>query len=818
MAESRFVKWLREVGQDDKPTVGGKGANLGEMISNLVEAGVRVPNGFVVTTEGWRRFSDHNNFAERISQLLEKIDFSDSKSLQSLSWRVWQIVEHAAMPPDLTQEICESYRALEQEVGWEDLDVAVRSSAAGKFAEDSEGASWAGQHETFLNIRGEEDVILAVRNCFASLFLERAISYRHEKGFPIVPEGIAVVIQKMVRSDRASSGVIFTVETNSGFQNLVGIEAGWGLGEPIVRGLVTPDEYLVSKDCMRQGYRAIIGKQLGAKEKKMEYSYRTTEKTKLSETSKEERERFVLSDDEVLELARMALLIEEHYGYPVDIEWAKDGDPAIDPRMTGEIFIVQARPVTGLRDPLIRHSKKILEKGEIVVEGLAAGPGVGQGRVQIIEEASHKERFVPGNVLVTTMTDPDWVSIMRRAAAIVTNQGGKNCHAAIVARELRIPCVVGTSFATTSLKNGDEITVDCDTHAGRGLIYRGILKTESVVLNLQSSHAIKQSFSNPKIMMTLGDPEGSWQESFMPNDGIGLARFEFVIANSVGIHPKAALEANPAEVLSRDTYEKICARTKGYPNFRTYFVERLAQGIAQLAASVYPKPIIVRPSDFKTNEYRQLLGGEQYEPREENPMLGWRGASRYYHPLYRDAFFLECEAIKKAREEFGFSNIKVMIPFCRTPEEGRRVLEVMAEAGFAKGRNGLEVGMMCEIPSNVILAEEFAEIFDFFSIGSNDLTQLVFGLDRDNEMIVSIADERHPAMLRFLEILFEKTRRTGTPVGICGQGPSLYPELTQFLVEQGIDSISVMPDAIPRTIEFAARIQRADEKQKNIET
>lgn len=809
MGTLRFVKWLREVGKDDKLIVGGKGANLGEMISNLTQAGVRVPNGFVVTTDGWRHFAQVNNLAGRIEGSLKAIDFSDSESLQKLSWQIWQLVERAAMPHDLADEIRNCYRAFEKEIR-ENIDVAVRSSA---ISEDIEGASFAGQHETFLNIRGEEDVILAVRNCFASLFLERAISYRHERGFPIVPEGIAVVIQKMVRSDHASSGVIFTVETNSGFRNLISIEAGWGLGEPIVRGLVTPDEYLVSKDLIRQGYRAIIGKQLGAKEQKMEYSYRTIEKTKVSETSREERERFVLSDDEVLELASMACLIEDHYGHPVDIEWAKDGDPSIDTRATGELFIVQARPVTGLRDPLIRNFKKLLEKGEILVEGLAAGPGVGQGRVQIIEEASHKERFVPGSVLVTAMTDPDWVSIMRKAAAIVTNQGGQKCHAAIVAREIGTPCVVGTSRATSVLHDGDEVTVDCDAGGGQGKVYRGILKTQEVVEDLRPSHELKKLIAHPKIMMILGDPSVGWRESFRPNDGIGLARFEFVIANSVGIHPKAVLERNPEGVFPREVYEKICARTNGYPDFRTYFVERLAQGVAQLAASVYPKPIIVRPSDFKTNEYRRLLGGDQYEPHEENPMLGWRGAFRYYHPLYRDAFFLECEAIKKAREEFGFSNIKVMIPFCRTPQEGRKVLEVMAEAGFAKGRNGLEVGVMCEIPSNIILAEEYGQIFDFFSIGSNDLTQLVFGIDRDNEMIVSIADERHPAMLRFLEMLFATTRRTGTPVGICGQGPSLYPELTKFLVEQGIDSISVMPDAIPRTIEIIAEIQ----KKKNIQ-
>lgn len=803
MAELRFIKWLREVGKDEKRTVGGKGANLGEMISNLVQAGVRVPNGFAVTTEGWRRFAEANNLAGRIEESLRAIDFSDSKSLQKLSWQIWQIVERAAIPNDLAQEIRQCYQELEREfrIG---IDVAVRSSA---ISEDLEDASFAGQYETFLNVRGEEDVILAVRNCFASLFLERAIAYRHEKGFSIVPEGIAVVVQKMVRSDHASSGVIFTVETNSGFQNLVGIEAGWGLGEPIVRGLVTPDEYLVSKDCMRQGYRAIIGKQLGAKEKKMEYSYRTVEKTKLSETSREEQERFVLSDDEVLELADMALLIEEHYGYPVDIEWAKDGDASLDPRMTGELFIVQARPVTGLPDPLVRNFKKLLEKGETLIEGLAAGPGVGQGRVQIIEEASHKERFVPGNVLVTTMTDPDWVSIMRKAAAIVTNQGGQKCHAAIVARELGIPCVVGTSSATRVLKDSDEVTVDCDTRGGRGLIYRGILQTEEVTLDLKQFYGVKQTFSSPKLMMILGDPWVAWRESFMPNDGIGLARLEFIIANSIGIHPLFAFEENPAKVFSQDILEKIRSRTKGYESIRAYFVERLAQSVAQLANAVYPRSIVVRLSDFKTNEYRELLGGVKYEPREENPMLGWRGASRYYHPLYRRAFFLECEAMRIAREELGFSNIKLMIPFCRTPEEGRRVLQVMEEAGLPKGRNGLEVGMMVEIPANVIMAEEFGEIFDFFSIGSNDLTQLVFGLDRDNEMIVSIADERHPAMLRFLEGLFATTRRTGTPVGICGQGPSLYPELTQFLVEQGIDSISVMPDAIPRTIEIIARIQ-----------
>jgi pyruvate,water dikinase len=811
MIQLHFIKWLREVRKDDKPTVGGKGANLGEMIINLTQAGVRVPNGFVVTTDGWRRFAEENNLTQRIEESLKAIDFSNPKSLQSLSWKVWQIVEQSHMPQDLADEIRQSYEELEREFR-KGIDVAVRSSA---IAEDIEDASFAGQYETFLNIRGEEEVILGVRNCFASLFNERAIAYRHEKDFSLVPEGIAVVVQKMVRSDRASSGVMFTIDTTSAFPDVIGIEAGWGLGEPIVRGLVTPDEYLVSKALFKEGKPAIIGKTVGAKERKMEYSYRTAEKTVMHETPKEERDQFVLSDEEVFELARMALQIEDHYGHPVDIEWAKDGDPSVDPRMTGELFIVQARPVTGLPNPLIREHLKILEKTEVAIEGLAAGPGAGKGQVQIIEEEYHKERFVPGNVLVTTMTDPAWVPIMKKAAAIVTDQGGRKCHAAIVARELGIPCIVGTSRATKVLRDGEEVTVDCNSGGEIGKVYRGALKSEIEIEDLRPSHKMKKLIPNPKIMMILGDPWVSWRESFRPNDGIGLARLEFIIANTIGVHPKAVLEENPSQVFGTEVYEKICARAKGYESLREYFVNRLAQGVAQLAASVWPKPIIVRFSDFKTNEYRQLLGGEQHEPHEENPMLGWRGASRYYHPLYQQAFFLECEAIKKAREELGFSNIKVMVPFCRTPEEGRKVLGVMEEAGFAKGREGLEVGMMCEIPSNVIMAEEFGALFDFFSIGSNDLTQLVFGLDRDNEMIVSVADERHPAMLRFLTELFERTRRVGISVGICGQGPSLYPELTQFLVEQGIESISVMPDAIPRTIELVAQIQQKDKRQKN---
>lgn len=802
MTEYQFIKWLHGVSRNDIALVGGKGANLGEMISNLAQAGVRVPNGFVVTTDGWRHFIKENKLEDQINSFLQSIDFSNAKSLQILSREIKQRIESAPMPRDLGQEICVAYRALKEESQWH-LEAAVRSSAV---AEDIEGASFAGQLETFLNIRGANSVVRAVRNCFASLFTERVISYRHEKGFPLMPEGMAVVVQKMVRSDKACSGVMFTIEQTSGFRGVIGIEAGWGLGEPIVRGLITPDEYGVHKDLLRKGYPAIINKILGAKEKKMEYSPRAPNKVVLNDTTQKERESFVLSDKEVLELSSMALLIEDHYGYPVDIEWAKDGDPSFDPHMTGHFFIVQARPVTWLPDNCILRSKRLLEKGEILVEGLAAGPGVGQGLVQVIHDAHHREQFTKGSVLVTVMTDPDWVPIMRKAAAIVTDQGGQKCHAAIVARELGIPCIVGTSNGTRVLQNDYEVTVDCGS-GGKGSVYKRILKTEDMVEDLRASRELKKLFSKPKIMMILGDPWAAWRESFRPNDGIGLARIEFIIANSIGIHPRAALDRDPANVFDKDTYERICQRAKGYSSLRDYFVEALSQGMTQLAASVYPNPIIIRFSDFKTNEYRQLLGGERYEPQEENPMIGWRGASRYYHPLYQQAFLLECEALKRARETLGFSNIKVMIPFCRTPEEGRQVLGIMSTAGLRRGENGLEIGVMAEIPSNVILAEEFAEIFDFFSIGSNDLTQLVFGIDRDNEIIASVADERHLAFLRHLEDLFAKTRRTGTPVGICGQGPSLYPELTEFLVEQGIDSISVMPDAIPRTIGIVARIQ-----------
>jgi pyruvate,water dikinase len=805
MTNYRFIKWLDQVRKNDTLLVGPKAANLGEMISGLAQLRVKVPDGFIVTTEGWRYFIQDNKLEDEIKSLLKEINFSDASVVQTLSKGIWQTIEHAPLPLELKQEIHTAYESLEEKY-YRNLDVAVRSSA---IAEDIEGASFAGQHETFLNVRGKDKVVEAVRKCFASLFNERVLVYRHEKGFSPMPDGIAVVIQKMVRSDQACSGVMFTVEQNSGFPGLIGIEAGWGLGESIVQGLVTPDEYWVSKELLKRGYKALIGKTLGTKERKMVYDMSAGKGTILKDTSDEERENFVLSEQEVLELGRLGLLIERHYGHPVDIEWAKDGNPN-NSEMNGEFFIVQTRPVTGLPNPDTLRSKKLIEqagKDQILVEGLAAGPGVGRGKVQIIYHAN--ERFVSGRVLVTPMTDPDWVALMRKAAAIVTDQGGQKCHAAIVARELGIPCVVGTSKGTKILSEEMEVTVDCGW-GDKGRVWRGLLKIEETVEDLRRIRELK-SFSKPQIMMILGDPWVAWQTSFLPNDGIGLARLEFIIANSIGIHPKVALEDNPAKLLDPDTYKKICLKTKGYSSLRDYFVERLSQGIAQLALSVYPKPIIVRFSDFKTNEYRQLLGGEYYEPQEENPMLGWRGASRYYHPSYAQAFFLECEALQKARESMGLSNIKVMVPFCRTPEEGSKVLETMGTVGLRRGERGLEIGMMAEIPSNVILAEEFATIFDFFSIGSNDLTQLVFGIDRDNEKLASIADERNPALLRCLEDFFSKIHRSRTPVGICGQGPSLYPELTKFLVEQGIDSISVMPDAVPRTIEIVASIVKKNQ-------
>lgn len=686
----------------------------------------------------------------------------------------------------MRQEITDAYLKLCEKYG-PDTDVAVRSSAS---AEDLPDASFAGQQDTYLNIRGVERVIDACKKCFASLFTDRAISYRHDKGFDQFSVGLSIGVQKMVRSDLACSGVMFTLDTESGFKDVVFITATYGLGEVLVQGEVNPDEYYVFKPTLRHGYKPIIRKVLGKKQIKMIYSDKVGTKTvKKVAVPAEKRERFALTDEEILKLAQWALIIEEHYSQkagtyrPMDIEWAKDG-------ILNELFVVQARPETvhSQKEENVIEIYKLKEKGKVLVTGKSVGNKIGTGRVRVINSVKDMHKFQKGEVLVTEMTDPDWEPIMKMASAIVTERGGRTCHAAIVARELGVPAVVGAQGALENLKTGMEVTVSC-AEGDVGYVYEGILDYEVERIEITGLPKPKT-----KVMMILGNPEEAFHYAKIPNDGVGLARLEFIISSYIKIHPMALIKFD--ELPEGETKEKIRELTKGYETKPQYFVDKLAEGVATIAAAVYPNPVIVRMSDFKSNEYANLIGGEFFEPKENNPMLGWRGASRYYHPNYRDGFALECKAIKKVRDEMGLHNVKVMIPFCRTPEEGVKVINEMKKNGLVQGENGLEVYVMCELPVNVILADKYSEIFDGFSIGSNDLTQLVLGVDRDSELIAHLYDERNEAVKRMVEMVIRTAHEYGKPVGICGQAPSDYPEFAEFLVRCGIDSISLTPDTV----------------------
>ncbi|HDN81765.1 MAG TPA: phosphoenolpyruvate synthase, partial [Methanomicrobia archaeon] len=682
--------------------------------------------------------------------------------------------------------ILEAYHKMLKED--KDITVAVRSSAT---AEDLPDASFAGQQETYLNIKGDKELIRACKDCFASLFTNRAISYREDKNFDHLNVYLSIGVQKMVRSDLASSGVIFSIDTESGFEKVVFITGSWGLGENVVQGKVNPDEFYVFKPTLKKGYSSIIGKKLGSKKIKMVYTS-GMERVKNIETTEEERNSFVLRDEEVLKLAEWAVIIEDHYGKPMDIEWAKDG-------RNNKLYIVQARPETvhSQQDMNIIKTYKLIEEGKVLAEGQAVGQMIGQGTVNIIKSAKEIEKFKKGEVLVTDMTDPDWEPIMKIAAAIVTNKGGRTCHAAIVSRELGIPCVIGTENGTESVHNGQKVTVSC-AEGERGKIYEGLLKFKIDELKLEELPKTKT-----KIMMNVGIPEKAFIQGQIPCDGVGLAREEFIINSYIGIHPLALINYEELKKSDKPEIKKIVAKidekTKAYSDKVQFFIDNLAQGIGKIAAGFYPNDVIVRLSDFKTNEYANLIGGKLYEPEESNPMIGWRGASRYYDKEFKPAFGLECIAIKKVRDEMGLTNVKVMVPFCRTPEEGKKVVEIMKEYGLVQGENGLELYVMCEIPSNVIAAEEFAEIFDGFSIGSNDLTQLTLGLDRDSELVSHIYDERDIAVRRLVKQVIDVAKRRGRKIGICGQAPSDYPEFAEFLVECGIDSMSLNPDTVIKT-------------------
>jgi pyruvate,water dikinase len=789
MNKERLVIWFDELQLKDIPEVGGKNASLGEMRQNLQKKGVNIPDGYAITAKAYRHLIESAGIWDRIKEILQDLDTHDMHNLSTRGKKVRSLIYNAPMPDDLRDEIVKAYKRLCDEYG-PNTDVAVRSSAT---AEDLPDASFAGQQETFLNIRGEEALIDACKRCFASLFTDRAISYRFDKGFNYETVFLSIGVQKMVRSDIGASGVIFSIDTESGFKDAVLITSSYGLGETVVQGTVNPDEFYVFKPTLKNGFKPIVQKKLGTKEIKMIYSKKKgLESTEIKPVPKAQRDVFSITDDETITLAKWACIIEDHYsaeaGYfkPMDIEWGRDG-------VTGELFILQARPETvqSQKDANVLESYVLLEQKKPLVTGTAVGSKIGAGPVNVIQTVSDIKSFKKGEVLVTDMTDPDWEPIMKIAAAIVTNKGGRTCHAAIVSRELGVPCIVGTGKGTEALRKAKEATVSC-AEGEVGNVYDGVLKYEVQRVNLQNLQRPKT-----KIMMNVGNPENAFDIANIPNDGVGLARLEFIINQHVRIHPMALVQFE--KVTDRKVRKQIEALTKGYENRTDFFVDKLAQGIAKIAAAFYPNDVITRMSDFKSNEYANLIGGKYFEPVEENPMIGWRGASRYYDDKYRDGFALECKAMKKVRNEMGLTNVKPMIPFCRTVEEGKRVIEVMRDNGIIQGENGLEIYMMVEIPSNVILVEEFAKIFDGFSIGSNDLTQLTLGLDRDSAQVAHIFDERNQAVQTLVRDVITKARKLGKKIGICGQAPSDYPEFARFLVDCGIDSMSLNADTVIKT-------------------
>ena len=786
--QHRYIRWFEEIGIEDVPVVGGKNASLGEMTRELAPQGIRVPNGFAITAEAYWYLLRASENEQRIKQILSDLDTGDATNLRQRGTAVRHAIMAASLPQDLQHSIVGAYRELSKGADGP-VDVAVRSSAT---AEDLPDASFAGQQETYLNVQGEAALLESCKRCFASLFTDRAISYRQDKGFDHLKIALSIGVQRMVRSDLASSGVMFSIDTETGSQDIVLINAAFGLGENVVQGSINPDEYYVFKPTLKQGFRPIVQKILGSKEFKLVYDIGGSKMVKNVPVPSDDRSRFAITDDEILSLARWACLIEDHYSHkrrqytPMDMEWAKDG-------RTGELFILQARPETvqsqkSLDMVEVYHLK---EKGPALVHGRSVGEKIAQGPVRVVKSAHNLHEVRKGDVLVTDKTDPDWEPTMKKAAAIVTNRGGRTCHAAIVSRELGLPAIVGTENATEALKDGQAVTVSC-AEGETGFVYQGLLKFEVQQIKL---HDLPRP--QTKVMMNVGNPEEAFRLSFMPNDGVGLAREEFIISNYIKIHPLALLDFNRLE--DRALRDEISQLTVGYEDKPQFFIDKLAQGVAMIGAAFYPKDVIVRLSDFKTNEYANLIGGKAYEPIEENPMIGFRGASRYYDPRYQAGFALECRAMKKVRDEMGLSNVKLMIPFCRTVEEGRQVLKEMEKHGLKRGVNGLEVYVMCEIPSNVILANEFAEIFDGFSIGSNDLTQLVLGVDRDSAIVAHVFDERNAAVKTMIASVIHAAKSKKRKIGICGQAPSDYPDFAAFLVELGIDSISLNPDAVLKT-------------------
>jgi len=792
MASSRYVRFFEEFGIDDVPLVGGKNASLGEMYRELSSDGVRVPNGFATTADAYRHVLAQAGADSRLRATLEGLDPGDVTDLARRAKRAREIVYGAGVPEDLAREIRAGYQRLQQQYG-EDVSLAVRSSAT---AEDLPTASFAGQQDTFLNIRGEESLLDACRRCFASLFTDRAIHYRIDQGFDHFQVALSIGVMKMVRSDLASSGVFFSLDTESGFRDVVFITGAYGLGENVVQGAVDPDEFYVHKPTFAAGHRAVLRRLLGDKAVKMIFvEGETKHTTRNVPTAKASRERYCLDDADVLELADYAIKIERHYGRPMDMEWAKDG-------IDGMLYIVQARPetVASQRKVTTLESYSLEGTGEIITEGRSVGEKIASGKARVMDSISHLSEFEPGEVLVADITTPDWEPVMKTAAAIVTNRGGRTCHAAIIARELGVPAVVGAGDATTSIRDGSPVTVSC-AEGDSGRVYSG-----EVAFRVDRTDVGDIPRPATQIMVNLGNPDLAFKTSFLPNDGVGLARMEFIVSEYIKAHPLALI--HPEKVADPRVRESIARLSHGYPDGESFFVERLSEGIGTIAAAFWPKPVVVRMSDFKTNEYASLLGGTEFEPNEENPMLGFRGASRYAHPAYEEGFALECRAMKRVREEMGLTNVILMLPFVRRVEEADRVLARMAELGLERASAGLEVYAMCEIPNNVILIDRFAERFDGFSIGSNDLTQLTLGVDRDSEIVAFDYDERDEGVKEMIRLAVQGCARNGIHSGLCGQAPSDYPDMAEYLVELGIDSISLNPDTVVKTTQHILEVER----------
>ena len=777
----RYIRFFNQIGIEDVALVGGKNASLGEMRQCLSAKGVSVPNGFATTSEAYWLLLEENAIKEKIKKALEGLDIADTVELQKRGAKVRELMLRSKLPRALEEEILEAYKILSSEFGMRNVDVAVRSSGT---AEDLPDASFAGQQETYLNVDSADKLLESVKKCYASLFTDRAISYRASRGYDHFKVALSVGVQKMVRSDLSSSGIMFTIDTESGSQNLILINSIWGLGENVVSGRVNADEFFVFKPTLKQGKNAILKRSLGGKKEKMLYS--EDMRTRNVQTSALERNSFSLSDEEVIALAKQALAIEERYERPMDIEWAKDG-------VDGKLYIVQARPETvqsKTRDASLtqKYSLKPAANAKILTSGRAVGEKIGSGNVRVILETSEFASFKEGEVLVADVTNPDWEPIMKKASAVVTNRGSRTCHAAIVAREIGVPAVVGCGDATQKLRDGDSVTVSC-AQGEEGVVYEGALEYSSRTMDANELRPTKT-----KLMMNVGNPSEAFNLAKTPNDGVGLARMEFIMSHAINAHPMALVDLSKGRRVKDES--EIRSFAAGYSDMKEFFLQKISEGVGTIAAAFYPKPVIIRTSDFKSDEYRSMKGGFDYEAEEENPMIGFRGASRYYDESAKASFEWECEALKRVRDEMGLTNVKIMIPFVRTPEEGKKVIEIMNAQGLVQGENALEIYAMCEIPANVILAEEFLKIFDGYSIGSNDLTQLTLGVDRQSGKIAHIFDERNEAVKRMLQMAIVACHKANKYVGICGQAPSDYPEITRFLVENGIDSISLNPDSL----------------------